>query len=349
MPSTVPILVQHDQGLPRDWQRFVAVLCFMEFYVTFVYAGAFLWDDDCTIMDYSWLAHAPSWACIAMMCGALLLYVAGRGSWRGGSSAGRWVWLGLVSVCVLLALEAVLIWGWLSKPGFYAPPTPVAAGTMCIQLASSAYVAPLGALILGICLTRSSSRLHGTSTAAWVYCAAAFCLAALPKWIFSGRANMTTVGYVGWHTTGNYSYMLLAHVANVVLPLATCVALLFHWRTARSAALIVVTVVAVDQWYACYPISELVRVSIGVLRLAHGFADIGNRVWTKHDFVSLFVEPVRIIGPWLLIAIYAWKVPMSKPPEDGSPFPRRFCGNCHYNLHGAASARCPECGSEIAP
>ena len=341
MPSTVPIIVQHEHERPRDWQRFVAVLCFMEFYVTFVYAGTSLWSDDPKIFFYPWLSHAAPWACIAMMGGALLLFVAGRGLWCGRGPEERWLWLGLVSVCVLLALEVLSI--GLAQAGF--APTPLHAAQ---QFASCAYVAPLGALILCIPLTHARSRLRETGTAAWVYCAAAFCLASVPGWIFRGHATMASVGYAGWRTTGNYAYVLVAHLANGALPLVTCVALLLRKRTARTAALIVATVVGVSQWYDWYPLSQLVRVATGALRLRHGFPDIGSRVWTNHDFVSLFVEPVRVIGPWLLIAIYAWRVPMRKPPEDGSPFPRHFCGKCHYNLHGAVSTICPECGSELA-
>ena len=44
---------------------------------------------------------------------------------------------------------------------------------------------------------------------------------------------------------------------------------------------------------------------------------------------------------------YAWKAPMRKPPDDGTPFPRRFCGKCYYNLHGIEANRCPECGTEF--
>lgn len=348
MPSTVPIIVQHEHERPRDWQRFVAVLCFMEFYVTFVYAGAYLWGNDFTIMDYPRLWQAASWTCVSMICGALLLFVAGRGLWRGECSAERWLWLGLVSVCGLLAMQAVAIAASLSGAGANAPPTPVPIWPMCMGLVSSSYVAPLGALILCTQLARSSSRLHGTGTATWVYCAAVFCLGSVPGWIFRGHANLTSVGYAGWRTTGNYTYILVAHFANAALPLVTCVALLLRWRTARTAALIVATVVGVSQWYDWYLISEYVNLAIGASRLAHGFPDIGYRVWTNHDFVCLFVEPVRVIGPWLLIAIYAWRVPMRQPPEDGSPFPRHFCGNCHYNLHGTVSTICPECGSEFS-
>ena len=39
---------------------------------------------------------------------------------------------------------------------------------------------------------------------------------------------------------------------------------------------------------------------------------------------------------------------MRLPPEDGTPYPRRYCGNCYYNLHGLDTAeRCPECGEPV--
>ncbi|MBI4582099.1 MAG: hypothetical protein HY718_20550 [Planctomycetes bacterium] len=49
----------------------------------------------------------------------------------------------------------------------------------------------------------------------------------------------------------------------------------------------------------------------------------------------------------LLIAIYARRYPMRVPPEDGSPWPRRYCGQCGYNLHGIEAAECPECGRRL--
>ncbi len=61
----------------------------------------------------------------------------------------------------------------------------------------------------------------------------------------------------------------------------------------------------------------------------------------------MFVYSVMMAGPWVLIAFYAWRVPMRKPADDGSPYPRRYCGNCYYNLYGVDSQRCPECGVEL--
>jgi hypothetical protein len=67
----------------------------------------------------------------------------------------------------------------------------------------------------------------------------------------------------------------------------------------------------------------------------------------RYAFTKIFVDSVFTAGPWLLIAVFAWRVPMTRLPEDGSPFPRRYCGKCRYNLHGLDTNVCPECGAKL--
>jgi len=127
--------------------------------------------------------------------------------------------------------------------------------------------------------------------------------------------------------------------------------LLYRSRLARTGALILAAVNVVGVWCIWYPISMLVRIAIHAMMMSLPLtAEIDEGIlWTQHDFLCLFVTPIRLVGPWLLIAIYAWKAPMRKPPDDGTPFPRRFCGKCYYNLHGIDANRCPECGTVFEP
>ena len=64
-------------------------------------------------------------------------------------------------------------------------------------------------------------------------------------------------------------------------------------------------------------------------------------------FHEVFVGTVAIAGPWILIAFYARRYLLRPPIDDGSPWPRRHCGNCMYNLHGIDAATCPECGRSL--
>jgi len=66
-------------------------------------------------------------------------------------------------------------------------------------------------------------------------------------------------------------------------------------------------------------------------------------------FELLCVYPAAEVGPWLLIAVWSWRAMVLSRLEDGSPYPRRYCGRCYYNLHGLESEVCPERGSRLKP
>jgi hypothetical protein len=99
----------------------------------------------------------------------------------------------------------------------------------------------------------------------------------------------------------------------------------------------------------CYP--YLVYCSVRTELIAHAVSpDISPWRWILGNDVSfqlLFVNLPANAGPWLLIALYAWRVPMRALPDDGSPYPRRYCARCHYNLHGLDADLCPECGNRL--
>ncbi|MCH8881777.1 MAG: hypothetical protein IID34_18065 [Planctomycetes bacterium] len=351
MHHAEPILVRNEHDRPHHWRRFLAALCFMEFYVTFVYAGMAIWDDDPGLWFNPWtiVLEAP-WVRIPLLVGAAMLYLCGRGLWRGGRSTRFWLWFGVVSLFLMVACEVVAGATWRSPPSpFFAPPE---APTLGRAIMLGFYLACVHWLLLvvlafAVWLTRPNNRLLKKTTAPWVYCAAAYCLVSILAGYFGHDSTAFTLAGAMFQWTSNPGFFMLAGFISAALLIATATALLCRRRFARTGALIIAAINIVGVWHNWYPISMLVRIAIRAMWMSQPLAgDIDEgMIWLKRDFVLLFVDPVRLVGPWLLIAIYAWKAPMRKPPDDGTPFPRRFCGNCYYNLHGIEASRCPECGT----
>ncbi len=353
MHHAEPILVRNEHDRPHHWRRFLAALCFMEFYVTFVYAGLAIWDDDpgMFFVPLAVVLQNP-WNRIPLLVGAAMLYLCGRGLWHGGRSTRIWLWLGIVSLLSMVACEVVAVATWSPPPSpFFAPPEarPLGDAILVGFVLACVHWLLLAVLAFAVWLTRPNNRLLKKTTAPWVYCAAAYCLVSILAGYFGHDSTALTLAQTLFQSTSNPSVIFLPSVVSAVLLLGTAAALLCRWRFARTGALIIATVNTVGVWYNWYPISMLVRIAIRAMWMAQPLtADIDDgMVWLKRDFVILCVDPLRLVGPWLLIAIYAWKAPMRKPPDDGTPFPRRFCGNCYYNLHGIEANRCPECGTEF--
>ena len=136
-------------------------------------------------------------------------------------------------------------------------------------------------------------------------------------------------------------------------PLALAACLIARWRMARTVALVAaaVEVTVTARWIAWWGLYyyadvgwHLVRAGIQPTKWLWLESFIGNRNCVLQMFCT-----VANAGPWLLIAIYAWRVPMRAIPDDGSPYPRRYSARCYYNLHGINPDRCPECGNELEP
>lgn len=356
MPGEVPILIQHEHDRPDHWRRFVAVLCFMEFYVTFVYAGTLIWCDDHSVFSsFAWALIYP-WIRVLLFAGAVALYVCGRSLWRGKGRGRLWLWLGLTTTFLMALCEVAAVTRLTLTMGypFLSGPAPTVGGALWLGLWSgSVHLVLLAVIALSLWATQRNNRLIQTGRQPWILCAATFCFASIPFAIFGEDSTTSVIGQALLSSSRDPTFLVLAYFISVALLLGTGIALLCQWRWARTGALILAAVNITGVWYNWYPISMLVHIAIRMLRIAtphFPIDEINQRMWTQYDFINLLVDPVRLVGPWLLIAIYAWRVPMRMPPDDGTPFPRRFCGNCYYNLHGIESNRCPECGcATISP
>ena len=355
MPGEVPILVQHEHDRSHHWRRFVAILCFMEFYVTFVYAGTALWATHPSLYSSFSFAFHYTWSEVPLLVGAALLYLCGRSGWLGRSSSRAWLLVGVSVTSIMVLLELIATVRWLRDtnlailgPGF-AP--PFAGDTLLNGLtAASAHIVLLVVMVTSLWANQPANKLLSAGHRPWTLSAAAFCFASIPFSFFGFDSTAPVIGQTFFRLTGDPRVIVIVYSGFVFLLATTGIALLRQWRLARTGALILAALNFVGIWYNWYPMSMLVHVAIRMLRIStphFPMAEIDDRIWTQYDFGYLFVDSVRLIGPWLLIAIYAWRVPMRMPPDDGTPFPRRFCGNCYYNLHGNDSERCPECGCAI--
>lgn len=331
----------------------------MEFYVSFVCSGVTIWGEGRGPWGNPMFgALGAEWSRILLFAGTAFLYFCGRGLWYGGRHENRWLWVGIGGLLFLTACEAIA--ATTLSLGRYSPPqglefglsldSPMLDAIWAGTQAAFVHIPLLLSLVALYWVMRPDGRLRRTSKAPWLYCAATYCFACIP--MIASESNLV-VGEFGYALTPALG-ITLAHLAIGAtygsLILATGVALLYGSRFARSGALFTGTVNAVAVGASWFVISWLVSNSVTALLNSVPFATPVERPysWTNHDFMWLCVFPAHYVLPWLLIAIYAWRVPMRKPPDDDTPFPRRYCAKCHYNLYGNESGRCPECGSLLS-
>ena len=182
-------------------------------------------------------------------------------------------------------------------------------------------------MVVAVCCARKP-RSAPSMQCPWVWMAA--------TWCFVRILLLASVedGLNGYSFAGPLAFILPP--AYACLLAGTAGLLLLKIRTARTLALMIAAIELALVWYDSY---------FGWL-LVH-FAT-GGHAWTRNAFHAICVRSVESVGPWLLIAVYAWRVPMTRLPDDDSPYPRRYCAVCGYNLHGLAESRCPECATQFA-
>jgi hypothetical protein len=363
VPRKAPILIQHQPENPSHWRRFVAVLCFIEFYVHFVNIGHDVFTFD---------ARGPRsvsdplipWIGGLLIARACVFYLLGRSLWLGRGRPVRWmIAAGAVSFVAMTAMGS--LGAWISGPSpwtFFSGMWSLGVDKPSVDtwLAATHLLAPwLSMLIAAALYWRWSRRRPGRHLSLWVVLAAA--------WIGDELIRLATQGHMGsylvqvlamcfgslWDWPGTAT--LLGYSALLALLVA---ALLLGWRRVRVVPLLLAGLTTAVMIQEVYTNGMLLMRAVQALYYSTTMSlEEANAlvfwpdyfVLNKWSFQWLFVHLPGQAGPWLLIAIYAWRVPMRALPDDGSPYPRQYCGRCHYNLHGLDATRCPECGSELAP
>lgn len=359
MKSKTPIYVVHEPDRGRTAFRFVAVLCFVEFYVYFVCFGMTIWTQGGVFLGSpSALLDSELWLRITAFATTPILYLCGRALWRCRRRPTFWLLTGIICQTTLVLLE--LLAGAMDST-YYDSSEFLQDPASAVQLLSpSALLAgvqearahiPLWVTLIVLWrVTRPAVKAQASHRAYWVWCAAAYCI----TWALSVLSQDS-------HVCGFFHYAM-PHVTDIAgsayLPITlyglvligTAYLLLTDSRIARSMAMIVAAVHLVVVSEALLVISHLVRIATDALMYSVPFSTPVERpyVLTKHEFIWSCVMPAHYLIPWLLIAVYAWRVPMRKPAEDDTPFPRRFCAHCLYNLYGNKSDRCPECGHALS-
>ncbi len=356
MPYAAPILVQTRSDTGTDWRRFVAVLCFIEFYSEFVCAGHSLhWTWT---MSWMWsFAPAERWcetveySLRVLRAGAM--FGLGRALWRNLPTDWRWllwcvgfslIWAAAVGVRATIASRPEAYW-------ILAPYVPVTSRPLIVLMDSSLQLPWLVVLIAYVAASRVfNSRLQAVNM--WVVVAASWCIAHQVAALAEVYNPIRALQYWPRGLAFPLGRPLLVAIA-CLIPSLVGICLLFVPGLAKLLALCTAgSVLTILLGSSVSFFGELWSSAQTLYLSAPHELPTHPTAWTffllnSSAFDSYFVSSVRYVGPWLLIAYYAWRVPMRQLPDDGSPFPRRFCGRCLYNLHGLTSDRCPECGASL--
>jgi len=343
-------------GSDDDWHnaaRFVGALCLMEFFVAFVTYGAATWEEA----GSTWGFSVVEWSALPLFCSSALMYLCGRSLSRGGRLQTVFLWVGIggfLTAAVLSGVAEALkfyeSYEFYSMIGYgVVVGSAIVDAALMGMLLASPFVNLLLLLVLLIWTKRIRRGFVNNDRAFWVICAGVYCIAHIaPTFLPYHYIRSAFEGGGGLFGTALMPPMSSAVVYSVLLvSLAT---LLYCKRgSARILALFVMAINIPVLWFNWYSMWSLVQSSIETL--AHSVPLTSNVDMPffvfKHDLYWLGIAPVRYVLPWVLIAWYAWRVPMLRPTEDEAPFPQRFCGACHYNLHGIETDRCPECGSDL--
>ncbi len=344
-PSVVVYEKPGDQ--PEHWRGFAAGLCFIYFYFQFVHSA--WWVLVIPRPGWRMYYQHETWAReLFLALSALSAFLLGRNLWFNGRK-GRcclWCLLGL-SFVVLAAYADYLNWVRIealpgtrgSSYGLKTAVQPFHPGVPWVLILP---------MVLWQTLRRDSSRRNATL---WARMACA--------WMVGSIAMETLVEYgLAHHLTRYFERIQVPVRASLILGALGVVAaagVLTGRRWAYWIPLAIGMFIAIDSIQSAFMLGQLVRSSVQSMLIACPQPVQGFEPWPYYavlngdTFSILFVWGIGHAGPWFLIAWYARKVPMRTPVDDGSPYPRRYCGKCLFNLHGVEADRCPECGNQLAP
>lgn len=348
MAQQAQVLVYETGHVPDDWRRFLAILCFIEFWASINEDGLRFWYSlrlptwISSQYQIAWLISAG-----AGVCRALCFWALGRALWRGRTR----FWRPILGIAAWSALAV-----WASELPRLIDLRPLNPGEdrgtnwwgILVSLRSTPFLyRALGIapdvlrhlpwlFVAGWAVVPRRSWPEG-SRCPWVTLAAVWSFALAFAGLISGGWGHGNLVRVLGHICPLDFYSLQG-VCSVVLPAACGLWVLVFRRRLWPIPLLIAA------------INSLEIASFGVYWVPQVICADGSLryLFNQRAFWSLFVGTVQVAGPWLLIALWAKYYPTRVLAGDGSPFPRRFCGKCHYNLHGIDSTRCPECGAMLA-
>lgn len=336
--------------MPHDWRRFLAILCFVEFWTSFHESSLWFWYE---LQSPPWLSSQEQATSLiaagAGVCRALCFWALGRALWRNRTRFWRPV-LGIVLFSTLAVWASALLMlidlhplgpGEDSSTGFW--------GTMMISRRSTPFlyhamhVAPYVLVhlpwlfVAAWAVVRRRAWPEG-SRYPWVTLAATWSFALALLGVISGAWSYGNLFQV-FGRSCPLNLPSFQAVCSIVLPASCGLWVLVFRRNLWPIPLLIAVINLLEiASFGFYWVPKVICAD-GSLRY----------LFNQRAFWSLFVTPVRVAGPWLLIVIWAKYYPARVLAGDGAPFPRRFCGNCRYNLHGIDSTRCPECGAVLDP
>jgi hypothetical protein len=307
------------------WRRFAAGLCFIDFYYYLLIAITRLWLFGLRI------------SLVLMLLRACVMFGLGRALWRNRYAI---LWLVAAGVVLLSFNLATSIYVYMRLPIH----SKILSFVIDVLARNSHDILWLTVLMTIWFYLVGKRPRRSLGRPEWVLLAVRWSLG----WLFLSLLCLwdrwfwleTGLGYIlkGY---GYYKPSPPVQAILMIIPLATAICLIMGKRAAVFFATAMFFIEAVPQAQTAYNVTQ----SIYAQNQKSGVS-----LWMLIDqgpFQSAFVQLPYYAVPWLLIAWFAWRAPMKPLPDDGSPWPRRYCGKCGYNLHGVDGGRCPECGLVI--
>lgn len=349
MEATARVIVQHGPNEQQHWRRFAAVMCFILFYYHFVTFGSKVWNAN-----QRWIADIaePNKALAFVgMITTIAFYLAGRTLTLRRTFSVIWLIIPITNMILIRVLQAadqsshgIYIGPFAPYPGIKLQPTTA----FLVELARD--VPWMGVCVVGLWCSRSAYQAREHKRPVWVWMALAWCAGQLAVLFLHN-----SIEYELRKALASMHAEDFALPMSLILPALTILLLYTAKDPARFTSFTHGSISLALAVFNAFWITELFHSPIIALLASSNEPfnwyihplPLGSRFMSHDFFVWVFVEPVLHAGPWFVIAVFVWRAPLRVPADDGSPYPRRYCGHCHYNLQGIASERCPECGRAL--